>query len=510
MSTLTTFKKTLSTKGYSGYTPPTGVVLDGYSSSDFRGRGGHWFFGKNGVDYYFKYEGHDSAVKAYEDCAPVNAIINRKAQAYINGKTLVLNSKGKEATSEQAKKLKALFKKPNLLQSWEEFEAQGYIYQQLFGYNIILIVKPSGYTENIDASALWNIPPFMVNIEETKKLFYQVDKKNVIQKIILTYKGEDIPLKIEDIYIMKDFVPSMDSLVLPESRLCALARQVNNIIGAYESRNVLINYRGALGILSNEIDHFGPAPISEKDKEQLQTDFKRYGLKNNQWQFIVTSASLKWQAMGYPTKDLMLFEEIEDDIMRICDSYNFPYVMMSSGKGTTFSNMKEAKQVLYQDATIPESLSNYGQLNQLFNTEKYNITIFKDYSHIPVLQANKVEESQARKTLVESMKIEWEMGLLTWNQMLEKLGEETIGPAGDIRITDVKTATQPLAVIIGVGGVQSIVTILTANLSEEAKRNTLEILFGIPTGDAARMVVADQQQTTQNQSTSNEVVTEDN
>src|SRR5688500_7534779 len=87
------------------------------------------FFEMNGKSiFHFKYSSHNSSQRAYECCPPVNAIINRKAQAYINGKTWVLNTqgkaKGKESTSIEAKKLQALFKKPNPLQSWKQFEAQ--------------------------------------------------------------------------------------------------------------------------------------------------------------------------------------------------------------------------------------------------------------------------------------------------------------------------------------------------------------------------------------------------
>jgi hypothetical protein len=58
----------------------------------------NWFFEANGKNiFHFKYSGHNSSVRAYECCPPVNAIINRKAQAYINGKTWVLNLDGKKA-----------------------------------------------------------------------------------------------------------------------------------------------------------------------------------------------------------------------------------------------------------------------------------------------------------------------------------------------------------------------------------------------------------------------------
>lgn len=454
--------------------------------------GKQWFLEYGGGSYfYFSYAGHASSLKAYEDCPPVNAIINRKAQAYINGKTWVLNSKGKEAQGEEAKKLRTLLMKPNPIQGWEEFEAQGYIYQQLFGFNLLFIVKPAGFKENIDATSMWNIPPSMIDIEETNKLFYQTDLKGIIKQIVLNYKGQRTVMKQEDLYLIKDFTPRFDSLVIPQSRICALELPINNIIGTYESRNVLINYRGALGILSQDPGNgqYGPIPMSQEEKELVQQDFRRYGLKNHQWQFIITSASLKWQQMGISTRDLMLFEEIEDDIMRICDSYNYPFQLISSAKGTTFSNVNEGKKLLYQDAIIPESTSIYRQWNKIFNTEQYNLKIDKDYTHIAVLQEDKVQAATARRTLNEALKIEFEMGLITLDDWLVKLGEDPLpNGLGQVRSTDPKNSSVPLAVTIGVGGVQGIISVITASgMSEEARAATLEIVFGLTPADAQRM-----------------------
>jgi hypothetical protein len=411
------------------------------SPDTYRGgnNNGFWFFGNNGVDYHFSYAGHNSSLTAYRDCPPVSAIINRKAQAYINGKTWILNSKGKEATTEQAKKIRALMKRPNALQSWKQFEAQGYIYQQLFGYNIILPIKPFGFKENIDASALWNIPPYMVDIEETNKLFYQSDTRGIIKQIVLNYKGTRTIISAEDVYIMKDFTPSFDSLIIPESRICALKLPINNIIGAYESRNVLINYRGALGILTHEPGNgqYVTTPLTPEDKEGLQNDFRSYGLKNKQWKFIITSAALKWQQMGVSTKDLMLFEEIEDDIMRLCDGFNFPYELMSSGKGVTFSNRKEAEKVLYQDGIMPEAESMYEQWGQFWNAEDYNLNIEKDFTNVPALQQDELYKSQARKARNEALLIEFQNDLITLNRWLELNGEDT-RPDGDVYYSELR------------------------------------------------------------------------
>jgi hypothetical protein len=414
----------------------TGFPVD-VTPMTYRGApdGAQWFFETNGSNYfYFKYAGHQSSLNAYELCPPVNAIINRKAQAYVNGKTWVLNSRGKEATGAVADKLRKLLEKPNTLQGWEEFEAQGYIYQQLFGFNILLPIKPVGFKENIDAVSLWNIPPSMVDIEETNKLFYQSDIKGIIKQIVLNYKGTRTLIKVEDIYIMKDFTPRFDTMVFPQSRICALEYPINNIICAYESRNVLGNYRGALGILSTDpgSGQYGGIPLVDDEKEKLQQEFKRYGLRNGQWQFILSNASLRWQQMGSPTKDLMLFEEVEADTMAICDSYNYPYQLMSSAKGTTFSNLKEGKQLLYTDATMPESAALYRQWNQIFDTAKHNLKLDKDFSHIPVLQEDQLQAAQARKARNDALLIEWQNDLITRNRWLELNGEDPLTTDGDL------------------------------------------------------------------------------
>lgn len=430
MSTLKSIKK--------GLVFSTQIVPDYYSGSVQQQNNGMWFFGQNGFDVYFNYNGHTSSLKAYQKCAPLTAIINKKAQAFINGRITLTNAtgkgKGKEAMNDQANKLRKLLKQPNPLQGWKQFEAQAYIYQQLFGYTILLPVKPVGYG-NIDATSLWNIPPFMVKIEETKKLFYQSDVNGIIKHIILRYKDTETVLQAKDIYILKDFTPNFESLIIPESRICSLEMQINNIIGAYESRNTLINYRGAQGFLSQEKDPLGNLPFEQKDKEQLQADFARYGLKRNQWQVIISSAMLKWQQMGYPTKDLMLFEEIDDDVQRICDAYNYPYRLLSSDKSNSLggSDVAQFKKLLYQDATIPEAESFYEQLDQFFDLDSYNLLIGKDFKHVPALQEDQLNQSQARFRRNQGALIEFQNNLITVNEWRGLNNDEPITEAwGDM------------------------------------------------------------------------------
>ena len=417
-----------------------GLVVDVISTYGYRGKGandgGQWFFGNDGIDLHFNYKGNNSCIDAYQKCPPVSAIINKKAQAFINGKTGIFNTQGKPATSNEAKKISALLKNPNPLQSQKQFEAQQYIYMQLFGYCPMLIMKSFGFP-NHEADQLWNIPPFMIDIEETKNLWYNNPDK-VINKIVLNYKNIKSNLDLSNVYIFEDFTPSFTSVIIPDSRLKALAKPINNIIGAYESRNVLINYRGALGILTPEKDTMGTIPIDPKHKAALQTDFRRYGLQESQWQVIISQAAMKWQPMGYPTKELMLFEEVEASTMAICDAFSYPFRLLNyNGGSLSGTDVKEFKKQLYQDAIIPESDSIYEQYNSLFKTEELNITIKKDFGHIAVMQEDIKLISESRFYLSRSAQMDFLCNVITLNQY-RTIMSVPVTTDGNVYYSDIK------------------------------------------------------------------------
>ena len=97
-------------------------------------RGGNYFFGINGADTAYIWEGQDSNLHAYQYCPTVSSIINKKAQCRALGNLKILNSKGKESQTELAKAVRNLFKNPNNLQSALEFTEQLKLIQQIYGY----------------------------------------------------------------------------------------------------------------------------------------------------------------------------------------------------------------------------------------------------------------------------------------------------------------------------------------------------------------------------------------
>ena len=165
---------------------------------------------------------------------------------------------------------------------------------------------------------------------------------DLVQYYDLHTNGYSVQIDTEDIFHHKDISLNSDNLISGQSRLVSLQDPVSNIIASYEARNVLITRRGAIGILSNEgKDSIGTTPLLPGEKEDLQEDFKKYGVTRGQLQVIISNAGLKWQSMTFPTKDLMLFEEIEDDVRQIADNYDYPMHLLGFKGGTTFSNMNE-------------------------------------------------------------------------------------------------------------------------------------------------------------------------
>lgn len=418
-------------KGISNISVPQLVGADlGTRGSDF------WMFsGPGGYDYKFTYSNAHSSLTAFKKCPPLFSIILKKVQAYSNGKTWIVNKKGKakekESNSPIAEKVRTLLAKPNPFQSQKEFEAQLYFYCQLYGFSIVMPIVPVGFP-NYDATKLWNLPLQLLDIEETKKNWLLAENnKQVIKSIVLNCGEEKVSIPIDAVWIFKDFTPTLDSPIFPISRVSGQEAPINNIIGGYETRGRIIDDRGAQGIISSDAkDSSGYIPIKEEDKTEMQNEFRmRYGLKKNQSQHIITSAAVKFTSITQTTKDLMLFEEIEDDIMRLCDGWNYPYPLMASAKTNNLggNNTDPNKRILYQDAIIPEAENLSEQYNNFFGLAAFNLEFQKDYSHVPCLQDDEQKKAQARKTRNEAMQIEFLHNLCTMDEWRVANNDDPVG-----------------------------------------------------------------------------------
>jgi hypothetical protein len=398
-------------------------------NSSFIGQTGNRSIGFRGEYCFFPLLCERDFIRAYNECSPLKSIIGRRSKAFNSGVLQVVNeSTGKEVKSGNAGSTRKLLKKPNVLQTESQYFAQQNTYIDLHGYCPVLKVHPAGMPAEI--SSLWNMPPWLFDLEYTQNWLKQTRIDGIFKNFKLNWHGTPIEIPFNDLFFVFDdgIGTQMDSnLLIPDSRLVGLDYEVSNIVAAYKSRNTLITKRGAIGVLSNgNEDHDGSVPLKPGEKEELQKEFSTYGITGQAYQVIITDANLKWQQMGFATKELMLFEEIEDNINRMCDAYGTPSVLMAQTEGSTYENQSEARKDFITNTIIPENCSRMEMFTiGIFGLDS-GFAIIRDYSKLAVLQEDKAKAAKARLDLDTALQTEYLKGIITKNDWREKLGEERI------------------------------------------------------------------------------------
>lgn len=400
-----------------------------------------------GTDYFFDLKCEADYLRAFNSCPPLKAIVSKRAKAFNSGAVQVLNkNNGNFAKGTEAKELQGLFKRPNALQSGAQFRAQQNFYIDIFGYCPVYKITSIGFDV---PSSIWNIPPWLFDLKYSGHFLGQIQIKDIYKKFFWYWNGEKVELNYDNIYMVFDDGVGTDNdcnLTIPDSRLLGVEYPVSNIIAAYKSRNTLITKRGALGILSNDgRDKAGIVSNDGTKIDQLQKDFKKYGIVGQPFQTIITDAALKWQQMGFATRDLMLFEEIQDDIDRLCDAYGFPAELIARSKDTTFDNKKQARIDLFENTIIPEADSRMEQNSNGILGEDSRFEIVVDYSGVSILQGDTKTKADALKALNEALSMEYDNDLITKNDWLEAIGRDrrTDRPDFDLLKSEIKPPTPP-------------------------------------------------------------------
>ena len=84
------------------------------------------------------------------------------------------------------------------------------------------------------------------------------------------------------------------------------------------------------------------------------------------------------------------------------------------------------------------------QMNDCMNTAAANEYWSLDYSHLPILQENQKERAETMRTLTLAVEKQWRLNAITYNQMLEMLGRETVSN-GDYRYFDTEMGKAEIA-----------------------------------------------------------------
>lgn len=376
----------------------------------------------------------EDCYNVYCKCSPLQSIVNRTADALTNGTWKIKDSEGDDVStsSPKNKKIVALLKRPNPLQSYTDMLKTISIYKAVYGGAFIYAGMPIGSDDIKDAATLHVFSPLEVDIKWKDNLNFLEDKiEDLIDKYVICPKNTDTKIEVNPKHVLflydtseAFYIFKKCGIVTNGTRLKSLFYEIRNIMQAQEAIYSLNADRGAQGIISNTAkDSLGYVPMTGEEKQRLQDRFRsNYGMRRDQDKVFITDASVDYTPIGFNVKDLMLFEGVRENIMHLCDSYNYPFDLLASEKGKTAADKRTSMAGLYQDNIIPFSIDLSDKLSIWFGLDIQKETIQIDYSHLNIFQQGNVEKNNALRQLMQALHIAYNGQTITREEFRRMIG----------------------------------------------------------------------------------------
>ena len=334
----------------------------------------------------------NDAWKLFLEIPELRAVITKRASMMASSKPCLVDRDGNEIENHW---MNDVIKKPNANQSWSDFifsiGVQDGLYSNTFIYSPIRSFK----IRNL----MVPLPSNKIKINTTGKKLKQMDVDGLVQNYVFYYDdGENETLETTDVI----YITTSDgmNLINPISRIESLKYPLSNISAQYHKRNVLLENIGAIGILTAiNFDIGGSIPMTPEDKKQIQRDW----FKRSKDELIITESDVDWKPMSFPTKDLLLFEELTADKIALIDAFGLSIHLFSSEKGTTFTNVRDSIRMCYQDTIIPETQQIYDAISQQIGLTNDGLRLIAEFDHLPVLQTDELQSAQTMKTRAEAV-----------------------------------------------------------------------------------------------------------
>tara|TARA_R110002153_G_scaffold81186_2_gene205896 strand:- start:354 stop:1568 length:1215 start_codon:yes stop_codon:yes gene_type:complete len=350
----------------------------------------------------------NDAWKLYIEIPELRAVIEKRASMMSANKPCLYDKNGEKVENHW---LMDMIHHPNAIQSWSDvvfsIGVQDALYSNVFCYS----PKRTAGIRNLFVP----LPADKVKIHLTGKKLKQMDAEDLVSKFTFKYDDDTTEsIDWEDmVYLITD---DGMNIIKPVSRIETLRYPLSNIRAQYHKRNVLLENIGAIGILSAQNNDIGGAiPMTPEEKQKIQNDW--YNRQKDE--VIITEANVDWKPMSYPTKDLLLFEELTADKLALIDAFGLSYNLFSQEKGVTYTNVRDSIRMVYQDTIIPETQQMYDSIIKQFGLDKEGYYLKADFSHLPVLQDDEESKAITQKIKAETLEKIVAMGVeLTSEEIL--------------------------------------------------------------------------------------------
>jgi hypothetical protein len=321
----------------------------------------------------------------------LRAVINKRAIMMSSGKPVLCDKEGNIIESHW---MLDLINNPNPTQSWSDVIYSLAVNDGLFNNSFAYCPKRSFDIRNL----ILPLPANQVKIVGTGKFLNQIDKDGLIKNFEFWYDSQKMEkIELQDMVYMN--TPDGINLINSINRIDTLKYPLSNIMATYNKRNVILENMGAIGILSSKkSDMGGTIPMTPEEKDEIRKDW----VSRNKDKLVLTEADIQWTPMSYPTRDLMLFEELNEDKMALIDAYGLNKYVFSNANDSIMSNVQQGMRMAYQDAIIPEVTQMYQTMSQQLGLTAQGLYLKPDFSHIPVLQEDEASKSAVVLSLFQS------------------------------------------------------------------------------------------------------------
>lgn len=353
---------------------------------------------------------------AYQFCPVVTAVVNKKTDMLRSGHWCIEDRDGKEV--KKVNGFSKIFNQPNPMQNWDRFISHAYTMQQIFGRCYILPVIPAHESGIENAKAIYVIPNWLVKPNYTNRIFQQTELSEIITSYQVT--GLSMPVPVTDMIVWDDTTVSLSTdsqnRIESQSRLYSLGSIVRNFQISYDARNTLLEKRGALGawVNNNPKDAGGANPITPEERLRNLEEFgERYGIDKGKFPWIITTSFLKWEQAGFPTKDLMLFEEGKDTGVMVYDAYGLSVFLSPWADQTSYTNLEKAEKKAYTGTIIPDAEGLSDVLSTAFRLDREGLELNVYFDHLEIFQKSKKDEAEALNSLTSALDKPYKVKVIT-------------------------------------------------------------------------------------------------
>ena len=375
------------------------------------------------------------AREGYGQNAVAFACANKIATAVASVELQLFRQKGDDVERVMQSPLLDLIDNPNQMQSYREFMGHLASYFVLSGNAYVQGSGLDGRFQSKQPKELFLLSPGHMTVEPGQYM-------GIPAKYVYEPNGNtrheypvDATSARSAVLHLKTFNPLSPWYGMAPMDAAALAIDLHN---AGNTWNYSLLKHGARpsGALVVKAKDGQPSTLSDDQFVKLKQQMDEFSGVGNSGKPLLLEGGLEWQEMSINPKDMEFLEGMNAAARQIALAFGMPPMLLGIPGDATYSNMAEARLALYTDTVLPLIQLIAGGLNRWL-TPLYGegLYLWYDEEMIPALEP--LRKAKSERINSDATK--------TVNEKREAMGDDDIGPEGDVIL--VSSTSVPLSLI---------------------------------------------------------------